>query len=124
MKTPDRMRAKRVGQALREEVALMLSGRVNDPDAAGAVVTRVEMNDDLRSARVFVRLFEGGEDPGRRGSLLAALRRAGGLIRRETTRRLRLRYAPDIVFAYDGGVDHMSQIERVLAEIESERKPR
>jgi len=34
-----------------------------------------------------------------------------------------LRFAPDLKFQYDDGVDAMTNVERVLAEIAAERKP-
>jgi ribosome-binding factor A len=55
--------------------------------------------------------------------LLGALRRASGLIRREVTRRLRLRFAPELRFLYDDGIDATSRIEELLNEIRTERKP-
>ncbi len=116
------MRAKRVGEGVRVELASLLTNEVKDPRAAGAIVTRVEMTADLRSARVNVRLLEGGDDAARRKGAVDALRRASGMLRREVTQRLGLRYAPELKFQYDDGVDHLTNVERVLAEIEADRK--
>jgi ribosome-binding factor A len=115
-------RARRVEESVREEIASLLSTDVKDPRAAGAIVTHVEMGADLRSARVHVRLLEGGDDSGRRRALVDALRRGSGMLRREVTQRLGLRFAPELKFQYDDGVDHVTNVERVLAEIEAERK--
>jgi ribosome-binding factor A len=115
-------RPKRVGEGLRQELATLLGAQVRDPGAAGAVVTRVDVTDDLRIARVLVRLLEGGDDARRRRELLTALRRAAGLLRSEAARRLALRHAPELRFAYDDGLDATSRIEQLLAEVEAERK--
>jgi ribosome-binding factor A len=122
MPAEPKTRPKRVGEGLRQELATLLGAEVRDPGAAGAVVTRVEVSDDLRIGRVMVRLLEGGDDPRRRRDLLAALRRAGGMLRREAARRLALRYAPELRFVYDDGLDARSRIEALLAEVEAERK--
>src|SRR5258708_21266402 len=98
-------RVKRVAKGVREELAALLAEEVKDPGAAGAVVTRVDVTNDLRSARVLVRSLEGGDDPERRKSLLAALGRASGMLRREVTQRLSLRHAPELRFVYDDGQD-------------------
>ena len=82
-----RTRVRRVEKALREELATMLAHEVKDPGAAGAIVTRVELTNDLRSAKVHVRVLEGGDDPARRTSVVAALGRASGMLRREVTQR-------------------------------------
>jgi ribosome-binding factor A len=120
----NRTRARRVGEALREELATLLSAEVKDPRAAGAIVTRVEMSSDLRNAKVHVRLLEGGDDPARRDAFVGALGGASGMLRREVTRRLGLRYAPELRFLYDEGQDDTMRIEELLAEIEAERNRR
>lgn len=114
-------RVLRVERGLREELAAMLVGEVRDPGAAGAVVSRVTMSKDLRSARVYVRLLEGGADAARRKAVIDALYRASGMLRSELTRRLSLRFAPELRFEYDEGVDKSDRIERLLAEIEAEK---
>ena len=119
-----RTRVRRVEKALREELASMLAHEVKDPGAAGTVVTRVELTKDLRSAKVHFRLLEGGDDPARRASVIAALGRATGMLRREVTQRLQLRSAPELRFVYDDGMDNTTRVEQLLAEIDAERKPR
>jgi len=114
-------RAKRVGESVRKEIASLLATDVKDPRAAGAVVTRVEMTGDLRSARVHVRLLDGADSAARRAVLVGALRRASGLMRREISHRLGLRHAPELRFVYDDGADHLTEVERLLDEIAAER---
>ncbi|HEV3194153.1 MAG TPA: 30S ribosome-binding factor RbfA [Polyangiaceae bacterium] len=124
MATEPGTRARRVGEGVREEVASLLANEVKDPRVAGAVVTRVEMAADLRSARVHVCLLQAGSNVARRRALIGALGRASGLIRREITRRLGLRYAPELRFVYDDGSDRVTEVERLLAEIAAERRSR
>src|SRR5258708_4740818 len=117
-------RVRRVSEGVREELAALIAGEVRDPGAAGAIVTRVEMTSDLKTARAYVRLLEGGDDPARRTTVLEALGRASGMLRREVTHRLGLRYAPQLRFAYDEGQDRMTRVEQILAEIDAERRGR
>lgn len=114
-------RVQRVAKGIREELAALLAHEVKDPGAAGAIVTRVELTQDLRSARVLVRLLEGGDDAARK-RVLDALGRAKGMLRREVTQRLSLRHAPELRFAYDEGLDHTVRVEELLAEIAAERR--
>jgi ribosome-binding factor A len=118
------MRVKRVEEGVRQELASLLANEVKDPRAAGAIVTRVDMSPDLRNAKVGVRLLEGGDEPERRREVVGSLGRAAGMLRREVSQRLGLRYAPELHFKYDDGADAVSNVERVLAEIEAERKQR
>lgn len=115
-----RSRAARVAEGVREELATLIARRVRDPRAAGTVVTRVEVPDDLQSARVYVRTL--GGDPVRGAAAAQALSRAGGMLRAEVGRALGLRYAPELTFVYDSGQDAATRIEEVLREIEAERR--
>src|SRR5260370_5669629 len=114
-------RARRVAEAVRKELASLLADEVKDPGAKGAVVTRAEVSNDLRMARVDVRLLQGGGDAGRRRELLDALQRASGMLRRELTQRLSPRFAPELRFSYDEGLDKTARVEALLAEIDAER---
>ena len=115
-------RVLRVAEGVRQELASLIADEVHDPGAAGAVVTRVEMTSDLKSARVQIRLLEGGDDAPRRVAVVEALGRASGMLRREVTQRLGLRYAPQLRFVYDDGQDRTARVEEILAEIEAERR--
>jgi ribosome-binding factor A len=120
-KTEGTPRVARVERAVREELFAILRDEVKDPEVDGVIVTAVQMTTDLQLARVFVRLLEGGDDA-RRNRLVAALRRAGSLLRREVARRLRLRRAPELRFEYDTGVERAARVEELLAEIGAERR--
>ncbi len=115
-------RVKRVEEGVRDELASLLAHEVKDPGAAGAVVSRVEMAQDLRSAKIYVRLLQHGDAPEARKTLLDALGRARGMLRREITQRLALRSAPELHFAYDSGLDKSMRIDQLLAEIEIDRR--
>jgi len=119
-------RAVRMAERLRQELANLLTRRVRDPRVVGVTVTRVEMPDDLRMARVYVRLLEGGDDAARQDEALVGLGRAAGMLRKEATQALGLRYAPDLKFYYDAGQDKAMRIEELLAEVsaDAERKRR
>ena len=106
-------RASRVAERVKEELAWLLTREVRDPGAAGAIVSRVEMTDDLKSVRVYVRTLEGkGEE-----QVLAALKRASPMLRRQVTTRVGLRFAPELKFFYDERLDAVTRIEELLEEV-------
>ncbi|HEU4537476.1 MAG TPA: 30S ribosome-binding factor RbfA [Polyangiaceae bacterium] len=80
------------------------------------------MPDDLQMARVFVRHETRGDDAGARRAMLSGLRAASGVLRREVGQALSLRYAPELRFLYDEGLDATTRVEVLLAEIASEQK--
>ena len=112
----DVKRAVRVAERIREELALLIANTVKDPRARGVVVSRVEMPDDLRSARIYIRLLEGGDEE-QQAAAVAGLTRAAPLLRREITAAARLRYAPELRFYYDEGYEKALRIEEILHEI-------
>ena len=108
-------RRERLGGEIRDEVARMVASEMKDPRLGFITVTRVELTPDLRYARVYVGVL--GEDAS--GASLAALKKASGFVRREIGRRLRVRFAPEIDFRYDPGLDATDRVARVLAEEEA-----
>ena len=117
-------RATRVAERLREELAFLLSREVKDPRIKDVLVSRVEMPDDLKMARVQVRLLHGGANELRRKEALAGLARAASMIRREVAKRMSLRFAPELRFYYDEGQDKVERIEQLLHEVKAEEKAR
>lgn len=117
----DVKRAVRVAERVREELAGLIARRVRDPRAKDVVVTRVEMPDDLRLARIWVRTLDGDEESG--ALAVKALTGASGLLRKELTRALALRFAPELRFQWDTGQDAATRVEQLLDEIVRERKP-
>ena len=55
-------RSVRVAERLREVLSSLLLREVKDPRVANAIISRVQISDDLRFARVYFRLLEGGDD--------------------------------------------------------------
>jgi ribosome-binding factor A len=99
-------RASRVAEGIREELSMLLTTRVRDPRLAGVLVSRVELSDDLRSARVFFRLLEGADE--------ARVKEAQTGLARS---------APELRFMYDAGQEARDRIASLLEEVKRERKP-
>jgi len=115
-------RADRVAERIRSELMdLLLRGSVREPAAKDVVVSAVRVTDDLSIARVYVRVLEEiGAD--RQESVVQALRRATGFLRRELGHRLQLRHVPALEFFWDDVVDSALRIESILDEISEESK--
>ena len=121
---PTVKRAVRVAEQVREEIALALTRDLSDPRLTHAIVTRVEMPDDLSIAKVMVRLGAGGDEPAARDRALAGFRAASGLLRKRLGKSLGLRRTPELRFLYDEGLDASDKVERLLQEIARERTQR
>jgi ribosome-binding factor A len=113
-------RSIRLAERVREELSTLIARRVKDPRAQDVVVTRVEMPDDLRLAKVWIRTLRGDEESG--AEAVKALTGASGLLRKEMTRALALRFAPELRFVWDSGQDAATRVEQLLYEIEREKR--
>ncbi|HUO35443.1 MAG TPA: 30S ribosome-binding factor RbfA [Candidatus Acidoferrum sp.] len=114
-------RSERLAEEIRNEVELMLAGELKDPRLAGSMtVTDVRLAPDMRTVRVFVRLF-GSESE--RAEELAGLKAASGYIRHELVERLQLRRAPDVFFVEDQSEEYGQHIDDLLRKVkETDRK--
>lgn len=90
---------------------------LEDPRLAGVSVTRVDLTDDLRFARIYVRITVGEDDAAARANVVRALAAAAGRMRGEVGRALGLRHAPELRFVYDEGPDAARRVDELLAEI-------
>jgi ribosome-binding factor A len=101
----------RLGEALREEIETIVEGELGDPRIGLVNVTRVELAEDSRSARIMV-VVEGDEAEAERTmqGLLAAV----GYIRREIAERLHLRRAPELVFQLDRSGTYQARVDELL----------
>jgi ribosome-binding factor A len=115
----DYKRTDRVGDLMRVEIADLLLRKVKDPRIGFVTVTGVRVSADLRHAVVFVSLL--GEGPVV-ADTLRALDRAGGFIRGELGRRLRMKYTPELVFKHDATPTQAARIEAVLDTLSVERE--
>jgi ribosome-binding factor A len=112
-------RSSRVSERMREELSALLRG-LDDPRVLGVLVTRVEMPDDLQSAKVFVRRGLGPGNERDRRDLVKGLTAASGKLRREAGQALGLRYSPALKFFYDDAQEAVSRVEELLQEIKRE----
>jgi ribosome-binding factor A len=104
-------RAERVGEAVRDVIADMLLREIKDPRIGMITLTAVELTDDLKHAKVY---FSCVGDQGERERSLYGLRSAAGFIRAHVARRLKLRYAPEIVFQFDPSLETADRLATLL----------
>jgi ribosome-binding factor A len=103
----------RVGELIRHEMADMLvRGDVHDPVIQTHMITvpEVRMSPDLRLATIYVMPL-GGRDA---KDVLDALERNKRYVRGEISKRVNLKFAPEIRFRIDERFDEAERIEKLL----------
>jgi ribosome-binding factor A len=101
----------RLAEALREEIETVVEGELGDPRIGLVNVSKVELAEDSRSARIFVAV-EGDDAEAERS--LEGLTAAVGFIRRELVERLHLRRAPELFFQLDRSQKFEARINELL----------
>jgi ribosome-binding factor A len=114
-------RPARVGEEIRQELAVLLQREVHDPGIGFVTLTRVKVSDDLQMARAYYTII--GDEKARRETQ-RALDRATPFLRRQIGARVRLRRVPELRFEFDKSVEHQDRIEQILLDLEKERQER
>jgi phosphoesterase RecJ-like protein len=114
-------RPARVAERIREEVSdLILRGALKDPSTRDLVVSHAWVSGDLRLCRVYLRLLRPDAGDRERKAAVAAMERAGGFLRREIGKRIRMRAVPELEFFWDEAVDDAIRVDALLDEIRRE----
>ncbi|HSW72213.1 MAG TPA: 30S ribosome-binding factor RbfA, partial [Chlamydiales bacterium] len=83
--------------------------------------TRVEITPDLHYAKVFISVI--GSDAEKQKTI-EGLQQAAAFIAITASKKMTIRYFPALTFKLDTSVDAHLKIEKILGEIENERKNR
>ena len=110
-------RQDRVSALIQRELSQVIQREVKDPRVSFCTITHVEVSSDLKYVDVKVSVI--GETEQKENTLVG-LKSAAGFLRREISKRLSLRYSPEIRFSLDDSVDHLMKIDGLLKEIDDE----
>jgi ribosome-binding factor A len=112
-RTGPSQRQLRVGELVRHAMTEILArGDLPEPALARAFVTipEVRMSPDLRLATIFVTLHDARQEK----AVLKALDANRKHLRTEVAHRVNLKFAPDIRFRMDEGLDKAARIDALL----------
>ncbi len=110
-------RVLRASEAIRRELSVILDRKLADPRIGMVTVTRVDLSEDLRYAKVFVSFLCDDE---KRDESLRLLRKARRFVRGELAHSLRFRVAPELTFLIDDSSKNYIRISSVLKDIQEE----
>lgn len=116
----DYKRRDRVGELLREKIALILLHKSRDPRLQNVTITNVEISDDLRRAKIFY-LTRGQESEAR--LLHKALEKASGFIKQELAQEHILRVMPELFFQLDDSWRRGERVADILRQLHQDDPP-
>jgi ribosome-binding factor A len=91
---------------------------LKDPRVGFVTITDVRTSPDLRHARVYVSVL-GTESE--RAATMDGLASAHGVLQSVVNRELRIKHTPTLDFIYDDTAERADRLERMLADMETER---
>ncbi|WP_217476401.1 30S ribosome-binding factor RbfA [Stutzerimonas stutzeri] len=113
-------RTQRIGDQMQRELALLIQREVKDPRLGLVTITAVDVSRDLSHAKVFITVMGKDDDEDAVKANLKILNEAGGFLRMQLGKAMKLRTVPQLHFNYDAsvrrGVELASLIERAVAE--------
>ena len=117
------MASSRIGR-INEEIMRELSTSIRslkDPRVQGMItITAVDTASDLRTAKVYVSVYE--EE--KRAPMMKALKTAAGFIRHNLGRRVQLRYTPELVFELDTTIEYGVHIASLINQVRKTEESR
>lgn len=115
-------RTDRLNSLLKEVISDVIRRDVRNPHVnALLTVTRVDITKDLHYAKVYVSVI-GSETE--KQETLNALNSAKGFIAVNASKKVVMRYFPELTFKLDDSVDKHMRIENLLGKITEERNAR
>ena len=104
-------RKRRIEAEIQRVLSEVIAREVKDPRVGNVTITAVVVAADMGSARVYFTPFA---SPERHEEVRVGLVHAGGFLRGEVGRRLRLRHAPRLEFLFDDSADRASKLTGLI----------
>lgn len=115
-------RTDRIADQMQKELAVLIQQEVKDPRLGMMVtVSGVEVSTDLAYAKVFVTLFGKDSQP-EIDAAIKVLNGAAGFLRTELSRRMKLRFMPQLKFFYDASLLRARELSTLIDTAISEDK--
>jgi ribosome-binding factor A len=114
-----KQRTDRLNSLLKEVISEVIRRDVRNPHVNELVgVTRVDITKDLHHAKVYISVI--GTDQ-QKEETIRALNSAAGFIAVNSSKKVVMRYFPELTFILDDSVEKHMRIETLLAEINAKK---
>ncbi len=115
-------RVARLNSLLKEVISEVIHRDVRNPHVNKFVsVTNVDITSDLQHAKVMISVIG---TPKEKEETILALQSAAGFIAIQSSKKVVMRYFPELTFKLDTTVDQHMRIESLLGKIKEEQKSR
>ncbi len=103
----------KIDHEIQRVLGTLISQELKDPRMGFTTVTRVEITQDLHHAKVFVSIIG---DRHVAAQTMEALGHAGGFLRGQLGREIKLRHTPELVFVEDRSTERAINLSKRLRD--------
>lgn len=117
------MRTERLAGEFQKEIYAAITGRLRFefPELSPIIsVTAVDVAPDLKSAKVFISIFD--TDETRKNNSYEIISQNSGLIRHELSKVMQIRTVPELRFKKDGSMEYGEKIDKILSNLDKDEK--
>jgi ribosome-binding factor A len=111
-------RAQKVADQIQRELSTILHRELRDPRVGMITLTGVEVSPDCAHATVYFTCL----DRSHATDATAGLRRAGGFLRTQLAKRIKLYTAPELRFIYDESIERGAHLSQLIDSVSGEHK--
>jgi len=110
-------RSERVKEEMLRVINDVISQEVKDPRIGFVTITRVELTENLRFARVYVSVMGSDEQ---KAKSFKGIKSAASFIRSRLGKTMRIKIVPELSFILDHGQEDLDRINRLMHQLETE----
>lgn len=114
----DSRRQKKVASVIQNELSQLFVESFQDSNSGLISITRVEMSKDLKTAQIYISVFESSKS----SSILELLNARKGYLRKSIASKTKLKYNPMIIFYPDFSLSSEKKIDEILEKIKKNAK--
>jgi ribosome-binding factor A len=108
-------RGERIRKALIKELSDIIQFKIKDPRIHGIIsVTDVELSHDYKYAKAYISIFGADED---KQDIMDAIEDSTSFIRSEISRRIRMRFTPELKFMLDESLEKGRRLTDLIDKI-------
>ena len=112
-------RTARLAHQFQQEIAMIIHQELKDPRLGFVTITRVELSNDLRHAKVLFSCLEGADG---RARFQQVLDHSAGFVRGLLKKRFRLKVIPELSFHYDESIAGSIALSETFEQLKSQEK--
>ena len=117
-----KIRVERLNSLLKEVISVVVMRDVKDPRMSQFVtITEVDITSDLHHAKVYISVIG---DADLKKQTLEALQSAAGFVAVQASKKVTMRYFPNLTFKLDESIEKHIRIETLLGQIKKEQNKR